>query len=181
MPRNWRWMRMVASWSGPVERPIATANPPLQCFRLPRRRSLLLRSDHYPHRLSKRLATRQPSTSNVKSRRPRHQGPYARQSRPSGRLRWTAETGRSTTPLVQVSARKPCVPFGQTWPTKTGAISSALSKHRGRGVRLLFPPGPATRQCVQPHWCTSRSAFAKLSPLFPAGGASIRQPLFSVK
>jgi len=31
-----------------------------------------LRSDHYPHRFSKRLATRQPSTSNVKSRRPRH-------------------------------------------------------------------------------------------------------------
>ncbi len=29
-------------------------------------------SDHYPHRFSKRLATRQPSTSNVKSRRPRH-------------------------------------------------------------------------------------------------------------
>ena len=29
-------------------------------------------ADHYPHRLSKRLATRQPSTSNVKSRRPRH-------------------------------------------------------------------------------------------------------------
>ena len=28
--------------------------------------------DHYPHRFSKRLATRQPSTSNVKSRRPRH-------------------------------------------------------------------------------------------------------------
>jgi len=33
---------------------------------------LHLRPDHYPHRLSKRLATRQPSTSNVKSRRPRH-------------------------------------------------------------------------------------------------------------
>jgi hypothetical protein len=31
-----------------------------------------LRPDHYPHRFSKRLATRQPSTSNVKSRRPRH-------------------------------------------------------------------------------------------------------------
>src|SRR5712691_470111 len=30
------------------------------------------RSDHYPYRFSKRLATRQPSTSNVKSRRPRH-------------------------------------------------------------------------------------------------------------
>ena len=30
------------------------------------------RADHYPHRFSKRLATRQPSTSNVKSRRPRH-------------------------------------------------------------------------------------------------------------
>ena len=28
-------------------------------------------ADHYPHRFSKRLATRQPSTSNVKSRRPR--------------------------------------------------------------------------------------------------------------
>ena len=28
--------------------------------------------DHYPQRFSKRLATRQPSTSNVKSRRPRH-------------------------------------------------------------------------------------------------------------
>ena len=31
-----------------------------------------LEADHYPHRFSKRLATRQPSTSNVKSRRPRH-------------------------------------------------------------------------------------------------------------
>jgi len=28
--------------------------------------------DHYPHRFSTRLATRQPSTSNVKSRKPRH-------------------------------------------------------------------------------------------------------------
>ena len=33
---------------------------------------LALGTDHYPHRFSKRLATRQPSTSNVKSRRPRH-------------------------------------------------------------------------------------------------------------
>jgi hypothetical protein len=31
-----------------------------------------LRPDHYPYRFSKHLATRQPSTSNVKSRRPRH-------------------------------------------------------------------------------------------------------------
>ncbi len=30
------------------------------------------RPDYYPQRFSKRLATRQPSTSNVKSRRPRH-------------------------------------------------------------------------------------------------------------
>jgi hypothetical protein len=31
-----------------------------------------IEADHYPYRFSKRLATRQPSTSNVKSRRPRH-------------------------------------------------------------------------------------------------------------
>src|SRR6266436_9012451 len=38
----------------------------------PRLVATQLESDHYPHRFSKRLATRQPSTSNVKSRRPRH-------------------------------------------------------------------------------------------------------------
>src|SRR6266498_4421209 len=35
-------------------------------------RAVAIEPDHYPHRFSTRLATRQPSTSNVKSRKPRH-------------------------------------------------------------------------------------------------------------
>src|SRR5438874_2103964 len=55
-----RSLRALAQRLGVSEADAATVVAPLE------------EADHYPHRLSMRLATREPSTSNVKSRRPRH-------------------------------------------------------------------------------------------------------------
>src|SRR6266849_10845863 len=136
---------------------------------------LLLVSDHYPHRFSKRRATRQPSTSNVKSRSPRHK--VRTPGIPSlRRFRCPPRRPIHKTACPSVSRNTAC-PL-PNFATKT-AHSSALSNTvAGASGSCSARSRNATMRAATLVYITI--AFSKLSH-FSSRRASIRQPLFSVK
>src|SRR5882724_4906444 len=132
-------------------------------------------ADHYPHRLSKRLATRQPSTSNVKSRRPRHKVrtpgiPSLRRFRCPPRR----PIHKTACPSVSLNTARP-------WPnlaTKTAHSSSLSNTVAGASGSCCARSRNATIRAATLVYITI--AFSKLSH-FSSRRSSIRQPLFSVR